>query len=84
MARSSAAACASSRDSPRWYWGSLALGGIAVGFVSTVAGSLTASADGARHPATLASIVVAVIVLLGGPRLLAVVRHKVAQAVMPS
>jgi hypothetical protein len=132
-------------DMPRWYWWSLALGWIALGFVNdlgqqwitlgatlafgvahatvasrvlsgrhrtpdlsvradvagrqvprlvigallllvglTVAGSLAASADGARHPATVASIVVAVIVLLGGPRLLAVVRRKAARAVMAS
>ena len=132
-------------DLPRWYWWSVALGWIAVGFVSdlgqqwitlgatfafgaahstvaprvlsgrhrthdlsvrsdvagrqvprlviggllllvglTVAGSLAASADGARHPATIASIVVAVIVLLGGPRLLAAVRRKAARAAMPS
>lgn len=132
-------------DLPRWYWWSLALGWIVLGFVSdlgqqwitvgatlafgaahstvaprvlsgrhrthdlsvradiagrqaprlvisgllllvalTIAGSLAVSADGARHPATVASIVVAVIVLLGGPRLLAVVRHKATQAVTPA
>jgi hypothetical protein len=132
-------------DMPRWYWCSLALGWIALGFVNdlgqqwitlgatlafgaahaavasrvlsgrhrtpdlsvrvdvagrqvprlvigallllvglTVAGSLAASADGARHPTTVASIVVAVIVLLGGPRLLAVVRRKAARSVMAS
>jgi hypothetical protein len=131
-------------DLPRWYWWSLALGWIALGFLSdlghqwitlgatlafgaahstvaprvlsgrhrthdlsvradiagrqaprlviasllllvglTIAGALAADADGARHPATLASIVVAVIVLLGGPRLLALVRRKATRATMP-
>jgi hypothetical protein len=44
----------------------------------TVAGALAASADGARHPATMASVLVAVIIVLGGPRLLALVRRRAA------
>lgn len=44
----------------------------------TIAGALAASADGARHPVTIASVLVAVIIVLGGPRLLAVVRRRVA------
>src|SRR5690348_4991364 len=34
----------------------------------TVAGALAAQADGARHPVTMASVLVAVIIVLGGPR----------------
>src|SRR5438270_2401655 len=44
----------------------------------TVAGALAASADGARHPVTMASILVAVIIVLGGPRLLSVIRRRAA------
>ena len=40
----------------------------------TVAAALLAYADGARHPATIASILVAVAILLGGPRLMAEIR----------
>jgi hypothetical protein len=37
----------------------------------TVVAALAADADGARHPATIASILVALIIVLGGPQLLA-------------
>jgi hypothetical protein len=40
----------------------------------TVAAALLAYADGAEHPATLASVAVAVAILLGGPRLMAAIR----------
>ena len=127
-------------DLPRWYWSGLALGWIALGFVTdlkhtwitaaatlifgavhatvaprvasgrhrtrrlsvsaelvgrqtfrlvisglvalaclTIAGSLAAYADGARHPVTIASIVVAVTIMLGGPQLLASVRRRAAR-----
>lgn len=46
----------------------------------TVAGALAASADGARHPATIASVPVAVAILLGGPRLLETVRRRAISA----
>jgi len=36
----------------------------------TFAGTLLLAADGARHPSTIASVIVAVIVLLGGPALM--------------
>ena len=49
----------------------------------TVAGAL-AAADGARHPATMASVLVAVIVVLGGPQLLAVIRRRAARAAASS
>jgi hypothetical protein len=44
----------------------------------TVAGALAAGADGARHPVTMASVLVAVIIVLGGPRLLAAIRRRAA------
>jgi hypothetical protein len=40
----------------------------------TVAAALLAYADGAGHPATMASVLVAVAILLGGPRLMAAIR----------
>ena len=46
----------------------------------TVALALAARADGAEHPVTAASIVVAVIIVLGGPRLFEHVRRKAAKA----
>ncbi len=50
----------------------------------TVAGSLLASADGARHPVTFASVFVATLILLGGPHVLARVRRRAARtAVAP-
>jgi hypothetical protein len=42
----------------------------------TVAAALAAGADGARHPVTMASVLVAVIIVLGGPRLLALIRRR--------
>jgi hypothetical protein len=42
----------------------------------TVALSLAADADGARHPVTIASIFVALMIVLGGPRLLGAVRRR--------
>ncbi len=44
----------------------------------TVAGALAAGADGARHPVTMASVLVAVMIVLGGPRLLAAIRRRAA------
>jgi|SRR5215471_5377755 len=46
----------------------------------TVAGSLALAADGAGHPVTIASIGVAVIIALGGPQLLALVRRRAVRA----
>ena len=40
----------------------------------TVAAALLAYADGAGHPATMASVLVAIAILLGGPRLMAAIR----------
>jgi MFS superfamily sulfate permease-like transporter len=44
----------------------------------TVAASVAAGADGARHPVTMASVLVAVILVLGGPRLLVYARRRLA------
>ena len=48
----------------------LALAGV------TVAVSLAVAADGARHPTTIASVFVALLIVLGGPRLLDVMRRR--------
>lgn len=42
----------------------------------TVAGALAAGADGAHHPVTIASIFVAVVIVVGGPRLVATLRRR--------
>jgi hypothetical protein len=56
----------------------LVIGSVAALGVVTVAAALAASADGARHPVTVASVLVAVIILLGGPTLLAAIRRRAA------
>ena len=58
----------------------LVIGSVAALGVVTVGAALAASADGARHPVTIASVFVAVIILLGGPRLLAAIRRRAAAA----
>lgn len=40
----------------------------------TIVTALLADADGAGHPATMASVLVAVAILLGGPRVMAAIR----------
>ena len=57
----------------------LVLGGLLALAGVTVAGALAASADGAGHPVTIASMFVAVIIVLGGPQLLASVRRRAAR-----
>ena len=52
----------------------VALGALTVGL------ALVAGADGADHPATIASVIVAVIVVLGGPLLLARTRKRAARS----
>lgn len=67
-----------------WYWGSVAAGWIVLGviadrdhpWVTSVATALALDADGARHPATASSVLVAVAIVLGGPLLLATVRRR--------
>jgi hypothetical protein len=67
------------RQVPRLVIGSLIiLAGV------TIAASLAATADGARHPVTVASIFVAVLIVLGGPQLLAVIRRRAARAAASS
>ena len=57
----------------------LVIGGLIALACLTIAGSLAASADGARHPVTIASMFVAVMIVLGGPMLLASVRRRAAR-----
>jgi hypothetical protein len=62
----------------------LVIGSLLVLAAVTVGAALAVRADGAGHPVTIASIFVALIILLGGPRLLAGVRRKAARADEPS
>ena len=62
----------------------LVIGALLVLAGVTVAASLALAADGAGHPVTIASIVVAVIIALGGPQLLAAVRRRAARAAPPA
>jgi Ca2+/H+ antiporter len=54
----------------------LIIGLLVVMVVLTVAIALLLHADGARHPATWASIVVAALLLVGGPALMGTVRRR--------
>jgi hypothetical protein len=56
----------------------LVIGSLIALVAVTVAIALVVNADGAEHPATIASVFVAVLVVLGGPRLLAAVRRRAA------
>jgi hypothetical protein len=56
------------------------IGFLLVMTVATVGLALLFNADGARHPAALASVVVALLVLAGGPALLAAVRRRAERA----
>jgi 4-hydroxybenzoate polyprenyltransferase len=58
----------------------LVIGGLIVLAGLTIAGALAASADGARHPVTIASVPIAIMILLGGPQLLASVRRRAANS----
>lgn len=57
----------------------LVIGSLIVLTGITIAGAVAASADGARHPVTIASMFVAVMIVLGGPLLLASVRRRAAR-----
>ena len=46
----------------------------------TITGAVAASADGARHPVTIVSIVVAVLIVFGGPRLMAAIRRHATRS----
>jgi hypothetical protein len=63
------------REVPR-----LVIGGLLLLVALTIAGALAAQADGARHPATMASVLVAVMIVLGGPQLLAAARRRAERA----
>ena len=54
----------------------LVIGGLIGLALVTIALALAADADGARHPVTTASVVVAVSIVLGGPRLMAAIRRR--------
>jgi hypothetical protein len=54
----------------------LVIGFLIIMIAATIGFALLLNADGARHPATLASVVVAALVLCGGPALMAAVRRK--------
>ncbi len=57
----------------------LVIGAVVCLAVLTVGAALAADADGARHPATIASILVGLIIVLGGPQLLASRRRRAAR-----
>jgi hypothetical protein len=46
----------------------------------TIAIALVVDADGADHPSTIASVIVAVAVLAGGPRLMAAIRRRAEES----
>ncbi len=52
------------------------LAGLVVMVVVTIVVALLADAAGASHPATIASIIVAAIILVGGPRIVAGARRR--------
>jgi hypothetical protein len=54
--------------------GLIALGALTVGL------ALLARADGAEHPVTIASVLVAMIIVLGGPLLLSSARQRAARS----
>jgi hypothetical protein len=49
----------------------------------TVAAGVAAYADGAEHPGTIASVLVAALILLGGPRVMAAIRTRARAATAP-
>jgi hypothetical protein len=58
----------------------LVFGGLIGLAAVTIVLAVLAHADGAEHPVTMASVVVAVAVLLGGPTLVAAVRRRAERA----
>jgi hypothetical protein len=62
----------------------LVLGFLVLMTIVTVALALIANADGARHAAIWASVVVAALVVLGGPRLMDTVRRRAEHRVAVS
>ncbi|HST66158.1 MAG TPA: hypothetical protein VLM05_13310 [Mycobacteriales bacterium] len=58
----------------------LVIGGLLAMVLVTIAAALVLNADGARHPSVIASVFAAVIILFGGPQLLAGVRRRAARS----
>lgn len=58
----------------------LVLGGLAVMVAVTIAAAFAVNADGTHHPATVASVLAAAIIALGGPQLLAGVRRRATRS----
>jgi hypothetical protein len=56
----------------------LVIGALRALALVTIAGALAANADGAGHPVTIASVLVAVMIVLGGPQLVAAYRRRAA------
>ena len=50
----------------------------------TVLGAIVGSVNGASHPVTIASVGVAIIIVIGGPRLMDVVRRRAARRIARS
>jgi hypothetical protein len=60
----------------------LVIGFLLVMVAATVVLALVANADGARHPSIMASVVVAIFVLICGPALIAAVRRRLEHRVV--
>jgi hypothetical protein len=58
----------------------LVIGGLIAMVVLTIAAALAVNADGARHPAVIASVLAAALIVFGGPQLLAGVRRRAIRA----
>jgi lysylphosphatidylglycerol synthetase-like protein (DUF2156 family) len=67
-------------DTIGWYAPVAVLASMIALAAVTVAGALLAEADGARHPVTVASIPVAVAIVLGGPTLMAYLRRRASRS----
>lgn len=62
----------------------LVIGGLIAMVILTIAAALAVDADGTRHPAIVASVFVAAIILFGGPQLLAAVRRRATRDARPA
>ena len=60
----------------------LVIGFLLVMVAATVVLALVANADGAQHPSIMASVVVAIVVVLCGPALMAAVRRRLEHRVV--
>lgn len=54
----------------------LIIGCLMVLVAFTIVGAIVASSNGVSHPVTVASVVVAIVIVLGGPRLMSAVRRR--------